>query len=433
MSTAPRADSGPPAASRRLHSWKEIADYLRRGVTTVQRWEREEGLPVRRHRHASSGSVFAETGDIDTWLDRRSTPPGDDEETRPPAARASALTEHLGALDPVGGAIPLDSRLYIERPTDDDVHQAVGHGAGLVLIKGARQVGKSSLLARTLDRARRAGMRVAISDVQALGSDDLRSAATCFQALGRSLADQVSVKSPIHADWNVQDSPNTNFSRHLQRSVLAASPEPLIWGIDEVDRLVGRDYAIDVYGLFRSWYNRRALDPLAPWRRLTLVLAYATEAHLLIRDLNQSPFNVGVRVTLEDFTRSEVAALNSRHGSPLASDAALDRLVAVAGGHPYLVQTALHGLTHGSTLDDVERDARKGAGPLADHLRHVAVLLEADPAARQAMRAVVAGGRCPGRDVFYRLRSAGLIVGDAPEDARPRCGLYAAYFAAAGE
>jgi hypothetical protein len=35
-----------------------IADHLRRGVTTVQRWEREEGLPVHRHAHAAAGTVF---------------------------------------------------------------------------------------------------------------------------------------------------------------------------------------------------------------------------------------------------------------------------------------------------------------------------------------------------------------------------------------
>lgn len=433
VSPVPRPDSGPPA-SRRLHSWKEIADYLRRGITTVQRWEREEGLPVRRHLHAASGSVFADTGEIDGWLNGRSTSlPDRPDEPHPSARDAAAALDQSTAIDPLGGAISLESPFYVERPIDEEVHHAVAHHAGLVLIKGARQVGKSSLLARALDRARHSGVRVAFSDVQALGRDDLQSSSSFFQALGRSLADQVAVKAPVHAEWNAQDSPNTNISRYLQRAVLGAADEPLVWGIDEVDRLVGRDYAIDVYGLFRAWYNRRALDPLAPWRRLTLVLAYATEAHLLIPDLNQSPFNVGVRVAIDDFTRGEVAALNARHGSPLTSDAEIDRLVALVGGHPFLVQTALHALTHGSTLDRFEQDGRRGAGPLADHLRRIAMLVERDAGAKQAMRAILDQGRAPSRDVFYRLRSAGLIVGDAPEDARPRCGLYAAYLATPGE
>jgi Tol biopolymer transport system component len=54
-------------ADLRLESWKAIAAYLGRGVTTVQRWEREEGLPVRRHAHAARGSVFALRRELDEW------------------------------------------------------------------------------------------------------------------------------------------------------------------------------------------------------------------------------------------------------------------------------------------------------------------------------------------------------------------------------
>ena len=51
----------------RLESWKEIADYLSRGVTTVQRWEHEEALPVHRHDHAKKGSVYGYTRQLDEW------------------------------------------------------------------------------------------------------------------------------------------------------------------------------------------------------------------------------------------------------------------------------------------------------------------------------------------------------------------------------
>jgi AAA-like domain len=417
--------SGPPPGNRRLDSWKEIAEYLRRGITTVQRWEREEGLPVRRHLHNTSGSVFAETADIDRWLLDRSPKSGGRDDMPQDAAGPDG-----GGLDILGGAVPLESAYYVERPIDADVHEAVAQRAGLVLVKGARQVGKSSLLARALDRPRRAGARVAFTDVQAMSREDLASAEAFFQALGRSLADQIGLRSSIHAEWNDQDSPNTNFSRYVQRVVLGGTEVPLVWGLDEVDRLVGCDYAIDVYGLFRSWHNRRALDPLAPWRRLTLMLAYATEAHLLMTDLNQSPFNVGVRIAVDDFTREEVMRLHERHGSPLVDDVEREQLVALVGGHPFLLQSVLHALKHGATLDRVAEQARRGAGPLADHLRRVRLLLEKDAAAKAVMRAILNGKPCGDREVFYRLRSAGVLAGDAPDEARPRCGMYAAYLEA---
>ncbi len=55
----------------RLNSWKAIAAYLNRTVRTVQRWEREEGLPVRRHGHARAHSVFAYKAELDAWLASR--------------------------------------------------------------------------------------------------------------------------------------------------------------------------------------------------------------------------------------------------------------------------------------------------------------------------------------------------------------------------
>jgi Tol biopolymer transport system component len=63
---------GPePPAERRLDSWKEIAVYLRRDVRTVQRWEKSESLPVRRHLHDSLGSVYAYRHELDAWREGR--------------------------------------------------------------------------------------------------------------------------------------------------------------------------------------------------------------------------------------------------------------------------------------------------------------------------------------------------------------------------
>jgi Tol biopolymer transport system component len=56
----------------RLDSWKEIAAYLNRDVTTVQRWEKREGMPVQRHLHDKAGSVYAFRADLDAWARSRS-------------------------------------------------------------------------------------------------------------------------------------------------------------------------------------------------------------------------------------------------------------------------------------------------------------------------------------------------------------------------
>jgi hypothetical protein len=69
----------------RLDSWKEIAVYLQREVRTAQRWEKCEGLPVRRHRHPNASSVYAFKPEIDIWLRSR----------RPPASESAPKEEHL--------------------------------------------------------------------------------------------------------------------------------------------------------------------------------------------------------------------------------------------------------------------------------------------------------------------------------------------------
>jgi len=67
--------SGTPPSERasedRLDSWKEIAAYLGRDVTTVQRWEKREGMPVHRHVHDKRGSVYALGPELDAWLQGR--------------------------------------------------------------------------------------------------------------------------------------------------------------------------------------------------------------------------------------------------------------------------------------------------------------------------------------------------------------------------
>jgi hypothetical protein len=58
---------------RRLDSWKEIAAHLGRTVRTVQRWERDEQLPVHRHQHQRQASVYAFADEVDAWgTERRS-------------------------------------------------------------------------------------------------------------------------------------------------------------------------------------------------------------------------------------------------------------------------------------------------------------------------------------------------------------------------
>ena len=60
-----------PPVRERLESWKDIANYLKRGVRTVQRWETQEGLPVHRHAHDKLGTVYSYKAELDAWWENR--------------------------------------------------------------------------------------------------------------------------------------------------------------------------------------------------------------------------------------------------------------------------------------------------------------------------------------------------------------------------
>jgi hypothetical protein len=345
-------------------------------------------------------------------------------QTRQPAEpqRAGGGVPPVPSLEPVGGAMALESKFYIQRPTDRAFEAAVGHRESLVLIKGARQMGKTSLLARGLQQARQASARVVLTDLQKLQTAHFASLGTCYLALAEMIADQLDIAMPERALF--EENANRAFERFWSHA-LERSPQPVLWAIDEFDRLFPLPFGGEVCGLLRSWHNARALDPVLPWGRLTIAIAYATEAQLFISDLSQSPFNVGTRLALEDFSLAEMAELNDRYGRPLRHEAEIIRLRVWLGGQPYLVRCAMNEMaSHQEGIARVERLVDLDESVFGEHLRRLLYSVGRDPAITNTVRALLFQGTAPPPDRFHRLRSAGVLVGGTPSEARLRCGLY---------
>ncbi len=312
-----------------------------------------------------------------------------------------------------GGAVPLTSEHYVVRAIDGQFHAALQAQSAIVLLKGARQVGKTSLLARGLQAARQRGAHVVILDFQSLGSDVLASAESLYRAMAESLCEQLDLDTLPESHWSASRSGAANLERYLRRVVFAVSECPLVWGLDEADRLFPLSFGSEVFGLLRSWHNRRTLDPEGPWSRLSVAIAYATEAHLFITDPNQSPFNVGVRLLLTDFTQSEVEQLAQRYQSNATA-----ALYALLSGHPYLTRRGLEVLAAGGTLET--------AHVFDEHLERLLFSLSQEPLLRDAILLVLEG-RTPSMEAFFRLRAAGVLAGESASEARLRCLLYENY------
>jgi len=331
-------------------------------------------------------------------------------------------------IEPPGGALPLHSILYILRSSDDEFCHAIARHDSIVLVKGARQVGKTSLLARGLEAARMVGAQVLLIDFQHFGPAAFESAGKLLLAMAELIAYQVESPKAPHENWNDRLSPSSNFERFLRRQVLGDEESYFVLALDEVDRLFNHDYASEIFGLFRSWHNLRALDPNGPWCRLTIAIAYASEAHLFISDLNQSPFNVGTRLTLEDFSREQLAELNERYGRPLVDNKQLIDFQQLVGGHPYLAQIGLFEICkHKATLAALIQSADQDDGPFGDHLNRLVFSLQQDQHLLQELRGFLLSDSTLSNNAFYRLRSAGVLSGDSADEPRPRCDLYARY------
>lgn len=327
-------------------------------------------------------------------------------------------------LEPVGGAVPLDSSFYIERPTDAEFIRAVERRDGLVLLKGPRQVGKTSLLSRALQRAREAGERVVTTDFQSLNEADFESVEAFYRGVCSLMLRRMGLRIPSSEYWVDGLDPNANLEYFLAQYVIPESGY-LVWGLDEVDRLFGRPYASQVFALFRSWFNLRASDPDQPYARMVMAIAYATEAHLFISDLNQSPFNVGTRLRLDDFSPDQVSELNERYGRVLATPADLMRVYDLLSGQPFLIRRALNELAEsGATLNELMQAADRDEGPFGDHLRRILMGLSRDPALAEVCRQLLRKLPCTDGDAFLRLRSAGVLRGDSMAEAQFRCRLY---------
>jgi DNA-binding SARP family transcriptional activator len=327
-------------------------------------------------------------------------------------------------IEPEGGAVPLDSPYYIVRPVDEQLRAAIGRRDSIIRVKGPRQTGKSSLLARGLEAAKQQNIRCVICDLQKLTSPQLATADSLLLALADNMVEQLGLGIDVYANWDAARGWNVNFERILRREILDRLDAPLVWALDEIDRLFGMPYSSEVFGLFRSWHNERTFNPDGPWQKLTIAIAYASEAHLFIPDLNQSPFNVGIRLLLEDFAPAEVAEVNRRYHSLLSSEE-IEQCYALVGGNPYLVRLAIHAmLSRGLSLPELEAETERPDGLFSDHLRRVVATVKQDRHLYEAVRSMLRGEPCPSADSFYRLHSAGLISGNNEREARPRCEIY---------
>jgi hypothetical protein len=348
-------------------------------------------------------------------------------DTLAPASAAAGSPLHSAPLPPPGGSLDVDDPWYIHRDSDDAATRLIRMQGVTLVIKGSRQMGKSSLLVRTLSAALDSGKRCALIDFQMLGQDTLRSGSAFFRRLAGFVADQLELPHDLAQSWDAGLSDSQNFTHFIENQVLRPLEAPFVLAIDEADILFQADFLYDFFGMLRSWHNARA-NPLRKktWKKLDLVLVTSTEPYLFIDRDHESPFNVGEVLPLSDFSLAQVDQLNTLHGAPLFP-AEVNRVCELLHGQPYLTRKAFYVLRSGLTPEQLFAHASDDGGPFGDHLRNFFLRLLNHPELASALKQVALGHGCADPRLAYRLQGAGLVRQESGKIV-PRCNLYAQYF-----
>ena len=327
-----------------------------------------------------------------------------------------------------GGQVDVASQFYVERPPiEERCYQTIVQPSALIRIKAPRQMGKTSLMARILHYGARQGYCTVPLTFQLVDKGVFANLDKFLKWFCAYVGRELHLPNQLDDYWDEIFGSKVNCKDYFEKYILPQIDSPLILGLDELDRVFQYpDIAEDFLGLLRAWHEESKRREI--WKKLRLIVVHSTEVYIPM-NINQSPFNVGLPVDLPEFNSQQIQDLAARHNLNW-SEAEVEKLMAIVGGHPYLVRVALYHISRSDlTLDELKETAIADAGIYSDHLRRQLWNLEEYPELAQGMREIVAADSPVQLKAMqaFKLDSLGLVKLHGNECV-PRCELYRQYF-----
>ena len=337
----------------------------------------------------------------------------------------------IDALETPEGSVPLHSKFYIERLPQETYCQAeIAKPHALIRLKAPRQMGKTSMMMRLLHQAERQGDRTVYLSLEHAPAAAMSDADRFLHWFCASVAlkaqhkfqqeDYISLTTMVGGTLGTQE--------YVESYLLPDLGVPLTIGLDSIDRLFDFPHLyINFFSLLRSLHEAGKHTEMLS--KLRLIISHAAEVYIPL-DINQSPFNVGISIEVNEFTRDRVELLAAKHQLDWQL-ADCDRLMSVIGGHPFLVRLAMFEVAKKHIeLSTLIATASTRQGVFYQrHLARIEATLNSYPDLPIALATVIGStaGAILSPRLKGRLEGLGLVQFNG-EFVVPRCELYRQYF-----
>ncbi len=269
---------------------------------------------------------------------------------------------------------------YIARKADIELLHYCREGE-YAYVLSPRQLGKSSLMVRTASEIEKDDFQSVIIDLSELGITVTQQ--QWYLGLLSKLDEELKLKTSYIKWWdeNAYVGETQRLVRFFQEVVLREVDKKIVVFIDEVDTTLRLKFTDDFFVAIRAMFNARAITPV--FKRISFVLIGTASPTDFIKDPKRTPFNIGHRIELSDFSLDEAFPLvKELDKSPSHAKQILQWIFEWTNGHPYLTQNVSYILSREHRKigrEDVVAAVQErflGHGEqLDDHLKHIRTML----------------------------------------------------------